>query len=120
MVAAVLAGSTDGGYSLRPWSPAVRALPAALNRVSNEPLILVQSALYPHAGYDSRIQLLTPHALQTPMNVEPVLVLTSTESAYPFNEREARAMLKFPRVADVPGGIVIVRRPGPLSTDSLR
>jgi hypothetical protein len=64
LASALLVGSGNRGYSLRPWRTEIAARPGALAELTNERIVLVQSGLYPHGGYDARIQLLTPTTLR--------------------------------------------------------
>ena len=102
----------DGGYSLRPWRAEVRAVPEALDRLAAEPVVLVQSGLYPHAGYEERIQLLTPEALPAAQEADAVLLLAPGVSAYPFQAEERAWLEQQPRVALMPEGLLAVRVAG--------
>ena len=62
--------------------------------------MLVQSGLYPHAGYEERVQLLTPEALLETQNAGVAVLLAPAISAYPF-QSEDRAWLG---AAATPGG----------------
>jgi hypothetical protein len=82
--AAVLLGAllVGGGYSLRPWRAEVAAMPDAMRQLQNEPIVLVQSGLYPHAGYEARVRLLTPETLHDAAGA--VALLAPALSAYPL------------------------------------
>jgi len=106
----LLVGSGHRGYSLRPWKTEVSAVPQALAQLASEPRILVQSGLFPHAGYDERFQLLTPETLDHPRNAGAVLLLARRVGAYPFGGAEVAAWLsRLPAVRDLPGGLSAVR-----------
>lgn len=102
----------DGGYSLRPWRAEVGAVPEALDRLAAEPVVLVQSGLYPHAGYEERIQLLTPEALPVQTAGGTVVLLAPGVSAYPFPAEERAWLEQQPRVAEMPDGLLAVRVAG--------
>jgi uncharacterized membrane protein len=109
-LSALLVGSTDGGYSLRPWRTEISALPETLRALAGGD-VLVQSGLYPHAGYEQRIKLLTPAALSDPKNAGAIAVLAPAISAYPFRPQDLAAILKLPSAEPAPAGLVIVRIP---------
>jgi hypothetical protein len=44
------------------------AVPEALAQFSDEPIVLVQSGQFPHAGYDRRFRLLTRETLMDSRN----------------------------------------------------
>ena len=97
------------GYSLRPWEPQIAAVPRAIEALQDEPVVLVQSGLYPHAGYESRVQILTHVTLNDPAHQGAALLLAPDVSAYPFERAEWEALLQLPRLAALPEGIVAVR-----------
>src|SRR5206468_2482226 len=64
VLAALLVYGDRAGYSLRPWRPEVAAARHVVDRLESEPAILVQSALYPHTGYDARVVMLTRETIR--------------------------------------------------------
>jgi uncharacterized membrane protein len=111
VLGAVLAGIADAGYSLRPWKPEIAGVPRAVAQLSAEPVVFVQSGLYPHAGYESRVQLLTPDVLADPANAGAAVLLAPTISAWPL-ERDALDLLaSLPSAQHTPDGLVVVRIP---------
>jgi hypothetical protein len=113
IAAAVLVLSTlvtGPGYVLRPWLGTVSAVHDAVALLREESVILVQSELYPHAGYDSRVQLLTPYALATPTNQGAALLMVRGGRAYPFADAEfARLQCREAIPREMPKGLVAVR-----------
>ena len=105
----LLVGSGHRGYSLRPWKPETAAVENALVQLGNEPKVLVQSGLFPHAGYDERFQLLTPETLADPRNAGAVLLLARRIGAYPFFGTEMDRISRFPSAGALPGGLLAVR-----------
>jgi hypothetical protein len=105
----LLVGSGHRGYSLRPWKPEIAAVPQALAQLAGEPKVLVQSGLFPHAGYDERFQLLTPETLGDPRNAGAVLLLARRIGAYPFFGKEMDRLSRLPPVGAVSGGLIAVR-----------
>lgn len=97
------------GYAIRPWRAEIAAAPRAIERLAQDGPVLVQSGLYPHAGYDERVQLLTPHGLRDPLNANAALVVAPAIGAYPFTQREMTWLLRRPPIAELPGGLVAVR-----------
>lgn len=108
---AVLVGSGDRGYSLRPWRPEPAAVREALSRLRDEPGVLVQSGLYPHAGYSDRVQLLTPDTLRAPEYAGAALLLAPALGAYPFEREDIERLARRAAIDDMPGGLRAVRRP---------
>ncbi|MPZ18036.1 MAG: DUF2079 domain-containing protein [Luteitalea sp.] len=108
---ALLVGSGDRGYSLRPWKSEVAAVPEALDRLANEPVVLVQSGLYPHAGYDERVQLLTPETLEDARDTRAVVLLAPDVSAYPFDPSDLADLTLLRPLRAMPPGILAVRLP---------
>ncbi len=112
---AVLVGGTHRGYSLRSWKPEIAALPGALAPFADEPVVLIQSGLFPHAGYDGRFKLLTPETLHDPVHADAVVVLARRISAYPFNaktpghDRHLAALFEAPSIRLMPPGLHAVR-----------
>ena len=109
LAAALLAGVADAGYSLRPWKPQVGAVPRMLQQLSGERFVLVQSALYPHAGYDTRVQLLTNESIRDPRYAGAVLLLAPGLSAYPLSTAELEALSQREVVARSDEGLLVVR-----------
>jgi uncharacterized membrane protein len=112
LLGALVAGSTNASYSLRPWRSETGAVSDALARLAGERAVLVQSGLYPHAGYDQRIQLLTPAALRHPGNAGIAVLLAPKLSAYPFRSADLDALHGLPPIRQMPEGLVAVRIPG--------
>lgn len=106
LLGALLAGH---GYSLRPWRTEVSAVPRAIELLSTEPVVLVQSGLYPHAGYEARVQLLTPQALRDPANAEAAILLARRIGAFPLHRRDISKLLQRPAIAPMPGGLIAIR-----------
>jgi Predicted membrane protein (DUF2079) len=75
LLGALLVGSGHRGYSLRPWKAEVAAVPEAVAALAGEQTVLVQSGLFPHAGYDERFELSapgsSPHATWGPTPPRP-------------------------------------------------
>jgi hypothetical protein len=99
------------GYSLRPWKQEVSEVPDAMARLRDEPVVLVQSGLFPHAGYDERHLLLTPETLRDPRNRGAAMLLAPTVSAYPFSREELAALLPLEPAGAMPPSLVAVRVP---------
>jgi len=93
---------------LRPWRTEVAATPHVVERLSSEPMMLVQSALYPHAGYDSRVVLLTAETLHDPKYAGAALLLAPDMDAYPFSKGELDGLAASGRMVD---GITVTRVP---------
>ena len=111
MVIAALA--IGNGYSLRPWKPQVAAMSHAMAALADERVVLVQSGLYPHAGYDARVKILTHATLDDPSNHGAALLLAEEISTYPLGRQEWEALFSLPQIADLPAGMVAVRLIGP-------
>ena len=109
LIGALLVGSGHRGYSLRAWRTEVSAVPQALASVSKEPVVLVQSGLFPHAGYEQHVKLLTPEALDDPRNEGAVMILAPRIGAYPFTKEELARLMSLSPVGSMPPGIVAVR-----------
>ncbi len=109
LMGALLVGSGKRGYSLRPWRTEVTAVPEALARLQNERMVLVQSGLFPHAGYDERIRLLTPEALADHSSEGAAIVLARRLGAYPFSRQEVAKLGSLPPIGPMPEGITAVR-----------
>jgi uncharacterized membrane protein len=105
----LLVGSGHRGYSLRPWRTEIAAVPQALGELAAEPRVLIQSGLFPHAGYDERFQLLTPETLRDPRNAGAVLLLARRIGAYPFVGKEVDRLSRLPTVRAFASGLNAVR-----------
>jgi hypothetical protein len=108
---ALLVGSGDRGYSLLPWKSEVAAVPDALAQLADERVVLVQSGLYPHSGYDARIQLLTPSTLRDANHAGAAVLVAPAIGSYPFQVDDIRKMSQLPPIGSMPGGLVAVRIP---------
>jgi hypothetical protein len=113
LAGALLAGISDAGYSLRPWKPQVAAVPRVLRQLHSERFVLVQSALYPHAGYDQRVQLLTNESLRDPRYAGAALLLAPGLSAYPLSTADLEALSRREAAARTEDGLLIVRANAP-------
>ena len=113
LAGALLAGISDAGYSLRPWKPQVSAVPPMLRQLDGERFVLVQSALYPHAGYDERIQLLTSESIRDPRYAGAALLLAPGLSTYPLPPAEFEALSQWEVVARSDQGLLVVRATAP-------
>jgi hypothetical protein len=116
---ALLVGSSRAGYSLRPWRPEITAVPEAVSLLGSERVLLVQSGLYPHAGYSPRVQLLTPHSVRDPVNIEAAILIAPEAGGYPFSREELHQLARLPVIRQLPAGLVAVRNRRP-SESSLR
>jgi hypothetical protein len=112
LMGALLGGITDAGYSLRPWKAETASVPSALAQLASEPVVLVQSGLYPHAGYESRVQLLTPDALSDPRNAGAAVLLAPSVSAWPVPNEELAFLERLAPIGAMPRGLIVVRVPG--------
>ena len=110
--AAVIVGSGDRGYTLRPWRAEIAAVDDVVAALGNVPLVLVQSGLYPHAGYDTHVQLLTPERLKASHSQDRVLLLAPDVGAYPFAGHELEALIGRPGAVRHPSGLVVIRAGG--------
>ncbi|MBI2827908.1 MAG: DUF2079 domain-containing protein [Acidobacteria bacterium] len=111
LLGALLVGSGSRGYSLRPWRTEIAAVPDALSRLAGERVVLVQSGLYPHAGYDERTQLLTPETLHNPRYAGAAVLIARRIGAYPFRADDLDSLHRLPSIQAMPGGLIAVRRP---------
>lgn len=109
LLGALLVGSGNRGYSLRPWKDEIAAVPEALARLADEPVVLVQSGLFPHAGYDERFKLLTPETLHDPRHAGAAALLARRVGAYPFKRKDLSCVGELPPIRPMPGGIFAVR-----------
>jgi hypothetical protein len=106
---ALLVFGTRAGYVLRPWNADVAAVPELLASLEQERLILVDSNLYPHAGYAARVQLLTPDTLYAKESEGAAIVLTNQRDAYPFTGDDLHEVRRYPSVVDASGTLLVVR-----------
>jgi len=109
LLGALLVGSGNRGYSLRPWKHEIAAVPEALARLASEPVVLVQSGLYPHAGYDERFKLLTPETLDEGRRAGAAVLLARGVGAYPFRMDDLAALMQLPPIGPMPGELFAVR-----------
>ena len=80
-----------------------------LQRLSEERTVLVQSSLYPHAGYQSRVRLLTHDSLADQRYAGAAIVLAPALSAYPLNSREVNSLAQRQAILKTTAGLVVVR-----------
>jgi uncharacterized membrane protein len=113
IVILVGAVSVGLGYTLRPWRAEIAALPHVLARLGDERVVLIQSGLYPHAGYGERVQLLTREAIRSPRNAGVAIVLAPRMSGYPLAGSDLDILGRLPSIAAMPDGLVAVRLPNP-------
>ena len=111
LLGSLLVGSWHRGYSLRPWKASIAALPGALSTFSSEPIVLVQSGLFPHAGYDTRFKLLTPETLSDPRHAGVPVILAERNGAYPFKKEDLAGLRALPPIRALRGGLIAVRLP---------
>jgi hypothetical protein len=109
LLAALLAGATDRGYTLRPWSEQIVAVPSALSTLGAEPVVLVQSGLYPFAGYESRIKLLTPETLADPSHAGAAVLLARAIGGYPFTREQIAELAASPSARHLEHGLTVTR-----------
>jgi uncharacterized membrane protein len=109
VVGAVLVGSSHRGYSLRRWRPEVAATGRAVSLLVSEHVVLVQSAIYPHAGYAPTVQLLTPESLHDAQNSDAVLLIAPALSGYPLGDEDIRRLAHLPVIRPMPDGLLAVR-----------
>jgi hypothetical protein len=110
LAGALLVGSGNGGYSLQPWRSEIAAVPDALTHLAAERVVLVQSSLYPHAGYDARVQLLTPSALQDPRHAGAAVLVAPAMGTYPFEIEDILSISQLPTIRST-RGLMAVRIP---------
>jgi hypothetical protein len=72
-------------------------------------VVLVQSGLYPFAGYESRIKLLTPETLADPAHVGAAMLLAPTIGAYPFAREQIEELASGASAPESQGGIIVAR-----------
>jgi uncharacterized membrane protein len=106
---ALLVGSGRAGYSLRPWRAEVAAVPDAVSLLASEGVLLVQSGLYPHAGFSPRVQLLTPDGLRDPRNTDAAILIAPEAGGYPYSREELHRLARLPVIRQLPAGLVAVR-----------
>jgi uncharacterized membrane protein len=109
LLGALLVGISNRGYSLRPWKPEIAAVPAALASLADEPVVLVQSGLFPHAGYDERFKLLTPATLGDPRHSGAAVLIAPEVGAYPYSRDNLAGLLYRPPIRPMPPGMTAVR-----------
>jgi uncharacterized membrane protein len=107
----LVAGISNAGYSLRPWKSEIASVRDALDVLEAQQAVLVQSGLYPHAGYASGVQILTRETLNDQRFANAVLLLAPSVSGYPFSRGEIEELARLPAVVNAPSGMVLVRRP---------
>jgi uncharacterized membrane protein len=109
----VVAGvfAVGSGYNLRPWKTEISHVSDAMRLLDAEPVVLVQSGLYPHAGYESRVKLLSPETLRDPALAGAAVLLAASVDAYPFDTNALEALRQQPPIGRMPAGLVAVRRP---------
>jgi uncharacterized membrane protein len=112
LMGALLVGAGSRGYSLRPWKPEVAAVPGAVAALRHEPVLLVQSGLYPHAGYEQRVKLLTPETLEDAKRTGAAVLIAPRVHAYPFVRADVEKLTQLPPILELPGGLVAVRVAG--------
>jgi hypothetical protein len=100
--------STGLGYSLRPWKHELKAVPEAVARLSEYDEVLVQGGLYPHAGYDGHVQLLTPHDLRATEGKQAAILLAPRGSIYPLEKQQWECLAELPRVTPIPDELIAV------------
>ena len=83
-----------------------------MSLLPTERRVLVQSALYPHAGYASRVRLLTPESVADPANVDAAILIAPKLSGYPFSEVEIREFAQLPVIEQWTTGLLAVRNRG--------
>jgi hypothetical protein len=89
----------------------VAAVPDALAQLADERLVLVQSGLYPHSGYDARIQLLTPSTLHDSTSTGAAVLVAPAVGAFPFSVDDILKISQLPAIRSLPAGLVAVRIP---------
>jgi hypothetical protein len=110
LAGALLVGSGNGGYSLQPWRSEIAAVPEALTHLATERVVLVQSSLYPHTGYDGRIQLLTPSTLRDPTHAGAAVLVAPAMGTYPFEVDDILRISQLPTIHSI-HGLIAVRLP---------
>lgn len=110
LAGALLVGSGNGGYSLQPWRSEIAAVPEALTHLAAERVVLVQGSLYPHTGYDERVQLLTPSTLRDPAHAGAAVLVAPAMGAYPFAADDILRISRLPTIDSI-RGLIAVRIP---------
>jgi uncharacterized membrane protein len=100
--------STGLGYSLRPWKGELKAVPEALAHLAGYDEVLVQGGLYPHAGYEGHVQLLTRHDLRATEGARVAILLATRGSTYPLKQHEWKCLTDLPRLAPMPHGLLAI------------
>jgi uncharacterized membrane protein len=96
------------GYNLRPWKPELKEVRTAVERLGEKP-VLVQSGLYPYAGYSTQVKLLAPHNLHEAKRTGAVVLLAPNASPYPFTRGEWECLADGDRLSGTPNGLRAVR-----------
>jgi hypothetical protein len=71
--------------------------------------VLVQSGLFPHAGYDRRFRLLTRETLEDRHSAGAAVLLAPDVNAYPFESWEFEQLTYLPAADSMPDGLLAVR-----------
>lgn len=111
VLGAVVVGSGNRGYTLRPWRAEVQAMPGIVQELASERRVLVQSGLYPHVGYDARFHLLTPATLADPASAGAAVLLAPALGAFPFTVPELLAHPDLQDRGKLHGGVLLGRVP---------
>ena len=83
-------------------------MPEALARLGGYDAVLVQGGLYPHAGYDAHVQLLTPHDVRALEGKRVAILLARRGSTYPLKQEEWKCLIDLPPLASMPDGLLAV------------
>ncbi|MEO7273120.1 MAG: DUF2079 domain-containing protein [Vicinamibacterales bacterium] len=109
----VLSALTVGlGYSVRPWKAELAGVQKALETLGLDTVVLVQSGLYPHAGYAPTVKLLALNSLSNPDYHNAIVLLAPGLSAYPLTPSQRRCLEALPSAGTMPGGLMAVRLDG--------
>ena len=85
----------------------------------SERVVLVQSSLYPHTGYDGRIQLLTPSTLRDPTHAGAAVLVAPAMGTYPFEVDDILRISQLPTIHSI-RGLLAVRIPAqPVPLDQI-
>jgi len=109
LMASLVFYADRAGYSLRRWRADVLSTRDVMASISADRVVLVQSAIYPHAGYEPRVILLTRQTLSDPRYRDAAIVLAPGLDAYPFAPGELEALARQPGAIRTPGGLVIAQ-----------
>lgn len=109
-VFALAAYGDRAGYALRPWRPEVLRTPATVRALAIQDAVLVQSALYAHAGYDARVVLLTPETLRDHRYDRAAVLLAPGLDAYPLSRADVSRTIATATVVSASDGLVVVHR----------